>query len=132
MGACLPEQVQAVAQESVARSREVYRKSAATAQGGARLFAEVAETAWGSAKLLNDKVARNLAANTEAAFKAAEMFAKAGSLLEIVTLQGDFLRQLLVATGEQTKEFADLSTRATQHVLETMQSAAVRLMRTDF
>jgi trehalose-6-phosphate synthase len=32
----------------------------------------------------------------------------------------------------QAKEFADLSTRATQHVLETMQSAAARLMRSDF
>ena len=39
---------------------------------------------------------------------------------------------MLAATSDQAKEFADLSTRATQHVIETMQGAAVRLMRTDF
>ena len=50
----------------------------------------------------------------------------------IVTPQGDFLRLLLAQSNEQTKEFVDLSTRATQHVLETMQGAAVRMMRTDF
>jgi hypothetical protein len=130
--AYLPENVQAIAQESVARSREFYRKSAVAAQGGARLFAEVAETAWGSAKLLNDKVAQNVASNTEAAFNAAEAVARASSLHEIATLQGDFLRLFLAQTSEQTKEFVDLSTRATQHVLETMQGAAIRLMRTDF
>jgi hypothetical protein len=121
-----------MAQEGVARSREFYRKSAAAAQGGARLLSEVAETAWGSARLLNDKLAQNVAANTGAAFDAAEAVARAGSLHEIVTLQGDFLRLLLVQTSEQAKEFVDLSTRATQHVLETMQGAAVRLLRTDF
>lgn len=131
-GAALPESVQAMAQESVARSWELYRKSAAAAQGGARLLTEVAETAWGSARLLNNKVVRNVASNTAAAFDAAEACAKAGSLLEIAALQGNFLRQLAAATSEQTKEFVDLSARATQHVIETMQGAAVRLMRTDF
>ena len=132
MDAHLSDNVQAMALDGVARSREFYRQSAATAQGGVRIFAEVAETAWGSAKLLHDKVARNVAANTEATFDAAEACAKAGSLLEIATLQGDFLRQFLAATTEQTREFVDLSTRATQHVLETMQSAAARLLRPDY
>jgi hypothetical protein len=131
-GAHLSEDAQAIAQESVVKTREVYRKSAAAAQGGARLFAEVAESAWGSARLLNDQVVRNAASNAEAAFNAAEACAKATSLLEIVTLQGDFLRQLLATTSEQTKEFFDLSARATQHVVETMQGAADRLLKADF
>jgi hypothetical protein len=127
-----PQSVQAIAQESVLRTWELYRKSVGAAQGGARLLAEVAETAWGSARLLNDKAARNVASNTEAAFNAAEACAKAGSLAEIAALQAAFLRSMLAATSDQAKEFADLSTRATQHVIETMQGAAVRLMRTDF
>ena len=128
----LPEDVQAMAQETVARSREFYRQSAAAAQGGARLFVEVAESAWGGARLLNHKIARNVASNTQAAFDAAEACARGGSLFEIAALQGNFLRQFLVATSEQTRELVDLSARATQHVLETMQGAAVRLLRTDF
>ena len=127
-----PESIQAMTQETLARSQEVYRKSAAAAQSGARVFAEVAETAWGSAKLLNDRIARNMASNTEAAFSAAEACAKAGSLLEVALLQADFLRLLCATTSEQTKEFFDLSARATQHVVETMQGASDRLMRTDF
>jgi hypothetical protein len=132
MDACLSEEIQAMAQESVARSREIYRVSASAAQGGARLFVEVAETAWGSAKLLNDKLARNVASNAAAAFGAAEACAKAGSLMELATLQGNFLQQLLATTSEQTREFIDLSTRATQRVLETMHGASARLLRTDF
>jgi hypothetical protein len=130
--AYLPETAQALAQDGVARTLEFYRKGTAAAQGGVRVFAEVAETAWGSAKLLNDKVAQNLASNTEAAFNAAEACARAGSLHEIAMLQGNFLRLLLAQTSEQTKEFVDLSTRATQHVLETMQAATNRLMQGDF
>ena len=129
---CLPESVQALAEQSVSRSRDFYRHTAAAAHGGARLFAEVADTAWGSAKLLNDKVCQNLAANTEAAFNAAEACARAGSLMEIAALQGNFLQLLVAAASEQTREFVDLSSRATQHVVETMQGAAVRMMQTDF
>ena len=128
----LPESVQAVAQDSVARLREVYRLSSTAAQGGARLFIEVAETAWGSARLLNDRVVRNVDANTAAAFDAAEACARAGSLMEVAALQGNYLQQLLAATSEQTRELLDLSTRATQHVLETMQAATARMLRTDF
>lgn len=128
----LTESAQLMAQEGVARSRDFYRAGASAAQAGGRLCIEVAETAWGSAKLLNDKVVQNAARNTDAVFEAAEAVARAGSLPEIMTLQGEFLRQLLAQTSEQAKEFVDLSTRAAQHVLETMQGAAVRLMRTDF
>jgi hypothetical protein len=128
----LAESVQAVAQDSVARLHEVYRLSSAAARGGARLFIEVAETAWGSARLLNDRVVRNVDANTAAAFDAAEACARAGSLMEVAALQGNYLQLLLAATSEQTRELLDLSTRATQHVLETMQAASARMLRTDF
>ena len=123
--------VQAMAQESIVRTWELYRRSAAAAQGAARLMTEVAETAWGSARLLNDKAVRNIASNAEATFAAAEACARAGSIAEIATLQADFLRSMLAATSDQSKEFADLSTRAAQHVIETMQGATVRLLRTE-
>ena len=128
----LSESVQAVAQDGVARLREVYRQGTAAAQGSTRLFIEVAETAWSSARLLNDRVVRNVDANTAAAFDAAEACARAGSLMEVAALQGNYLQLLLAATSEQTRELLDLSTRATQHVLETMQAATARMLRTDF
>jgi phasin protein len=126
------EGAQSLAQESFGWAQAYYRRSAAVSQAGIRLWAGVAETAWGSAKLLNDKVVRSVALNAEAAFDAAEACARADSLYAIVMLQGDFVWRLLAQTCEQTKEFVDLSGRASQHLLETIEDAAVRLMRVDF
>ena len=128
----VPEQVQAMAQEGVAKSRELYVKSAAAAQDGAKLVTEVAETAWSSTKVLNDKLLQNVTANTEAMFDAAQAIARAGSVPEAVKLQGQFLQQFVATSTAQAKEFYDLSTRATQHLVETVQSAAGKSMKTGF
>ena len=128
----VPEQVQAIAQEGVAKSRELYAKSSAAAQEGAKLLTEVAETAWSSTKVLNDKILQNVAANTEAMFDAAQAIAKAGSVPEAMKLQGQFLQQLVATSSTQAKEFYDLSTRATQHLVETMQAAAGKSIKTGF
>jgi len=126
------EDAQAVAQEGFRWAQEFYRRSAAASHGGARLWVDVAETAWSSVKLLNDNVVRSLTANAEAAFDAAEACARADSLDTILALQGDFVRGLLTRTSEQTREFIDLSVRASQHLVETMEDAALRLRRMDF
>jgi len=128
----LPEQVQAIAQEGVARSRELYVKSAAAAREGAKLLTEVAETAWSSTKVLNDKILQNVAVNTEAMFDAAQAIAKAGSLPELAKLQSDYVQQFVSTTNVQAKEFYDLSTRATQHLVETVQAAAGKSMKAGF
>jgi hypothetical protein len=128
----VPEQVQAMAQEGVAKSRELYVKSTAAAQEGAKLMTEVAETAWSSTKVLNDKIAQNVTANTAAMFDAAQAMAKAGSLPEVAKLQGEYLQQLVATTSAQAKEFYDLSTRATQHLVETVQAAAGKSMKGGF
>ena len=126
------EDAHTAAQRSFRWAQEFYRHSAAASHGGARLWADVAETAWSSAKLLNDNVARSVTENAEAAFEAAEACARADSLDTIVALQSDFVRGLLARTSEQTREFIDLSVRATQHLLETIEDAALRLRRMDF
>ena len=126
------EDAQAATQQGFRWVQEFYRRSAAASHGGARLWADVAETAWSSAKLLNDNVARSVTENAEAAFEAAEACARADSLDTIVALQSDFVRGLLARTSEQTREFIDLSVRATQHLLETIEDAALRLRRMDF
>jgi len=128
----VPEQVQAMAQEGVAKSRELYVKGAAAAQESAKLMTEVAETAWSSTKVLNDKIVQNLTANTAALFDAAQAMAKAGSLPEVAKLQGEYLQQMVATSSAQAKEFYDLSTRATHHMVETVQAAAGKSMKTGF
>jgi hypothetical protein len=124
-----PGNVQALAEKGVAATQELCAKTAAALQQSARAVTEIAETAWGSAKMLNEKAAQNLAANVDAAFLAARGLAAAQSLSEAAKLQTDFIQKLSVQASEQTKEFVDLSTRATQHVFEKVQSAATASWR---
>jgi len=126
LDARVPENVQAIARQSVAASKEFYAKTAAAAQDGAKVITEIADTAWGSAKMLNEKLAQNVTANAEAAFRAAQAMATAKSLPEIAKLQSEFVQDLAAQAVEQTKEFLDLSSRATQHLLEKAQAAAGR------
>ena len=125
----LPENVQAIAQQSVAKTHEFYTKSAAAALESAKVLTEVAETAWGSTKMLNEKLMQNLATNIEASFIAAHAIAKAQSLPEALKLHTEFFQKLAAQAAEQTKEFFDLSTRATQHVSEHVQAAAAKAMK---
>jgi phasin family protein len=123
------ENVQAIAQQSVAKTQEFYAKSAATAQESAKVLTEVAETTWGSTKMLNDKLVQNFTANIEASFSAAHAIAKAQSLPEALKLQSELFQKLAVQTTEQTKEFFDLSTRATQHVFEQVRAATSKAIK---
>jgi hypothetical protein len=119
----------ALAEKTVTTSKEFYDKAAAAAQDGAKALTEIADAAWGSTKLLNEKLAQNLTANVEAAFTAAQQLAAAKSLPEIGKIQSDFVQKLSAQATEQTKEMVDLSTRATQHLFEKAQAAASRTIK---
>ena len=122
----VPENVQALAQQGVTASKDLYSKTAEAVRDGATVMTEIADTAWGSTKMLNDKIAQNLAANAEAAFSAAQAIAAAKSLPEIAKLQREYVQKFAAKAAEQTKEFFDLSARATQHVFEKAQAAATK------
>ena len=122
----VPENFQALAQQGVAASKDLYVKTSAAAQDSAKLMTELADTAWGSTKMLNEKIVQNVTANAEAAFSAAQAIATARSLPEIAKLQSEFMQKFAAQTAEQTKEFFDLSARATQHILEKAQATAAK------
>jgi len=120
---------QAFAEQSVAATKELYAKTATAAQDGTKALTEIADTAWGSTKMLNEKAAQNLqnlTSNFEVTFAAAHAIAAAKSLPEIAKLQSDFLQKFTAQATEQTKEFVDLSTRASQHVFERVQAATAK------
>ena len=58
-GARVPENVQALAQQGVTASKDFYSKTAEAVRDGATVMTEIADTAWGSTKMLNDKIAQN-------------------------------------------------------------------------
>ena len=128
----IPESVQTMAQQSVAATQEIYTKSAAAAQDGAKALTEIADTVWGSTKMLNEKVVQNMTANFEAAFTAAHSMVTAKSLPEIARVQSEYLQKIAAQATEQTKAYFDLSTRATQHVFEKMQDATTKSFKPTF
>ena len=116
--------VQALAEKTVTTSKEFYDKAARAAQDGVKALTEIADAAWGSSKLINEKLAQNVAANVGVAFQAAHELATAKSLPEIGKIQTAFVQKLAAQATEQTKEMVDLSTRAGQHLFEKAQAAA--------
>jgi len=119
----------AFAEKTVSTSKEFYDKAAAAAQDGAKALTEIADAAWGSTKMLNEKMAQNLTANVDVAFAAAQQLASAKSLPEIGKIQSEFVQKLSAQATEQTKEIVDLSARATQHLFEKAQAAASKSIK---
>jgi phasin family protein len=119
----IPGNLQALAEQGVTASKDFYEKTATASQDGAKALTAIADTAWGSTKMLNEKLMQNLTANFEATFTAAHAIATAKSLPEIIRLQSDYIQKLTAQATQQTKEFIDLSTRASQHVFEKAQAA---------
>lgn len=119
----VPWNFQALANQGVTSSKEFYERTAAATQDGARALTQIADIAWSCTKILNDKLAQNLAGNVEATFTAAHAIATAKSLPEMARLQRDFIHKLTAQAMGQVMGLVDLSTGASQHVLEKMQTA---------
>ncbi|RTL72385.1 MAG: hypothetical protein EKK41_04710 [Hyphomicrobiales bacterium] len=125
----VPENVAAIAQQSVAQSRDLFTKGTSAVHDNAKAMTEIADTAWGSTKMLQEKLVQNAQATAEATFAAAASIAAAKSIPEIARLQHEFVQTLSSQAQEQTKEFFDLSARAAQHVFEKVQAAATRTLK---
>lgn len=120
----IPEQVQAIAEDSVSKARETYDKFSTVAKDNAKVFEEMAAAAYAGAKSIGDKVLKNTETNTEAAFEAAQALARASTLPELVRLQSSFVQKQLATAGAQSKELFELSTKVAQQTFENLNSAA--------
>ncbi len=122
----IPENVQAFAEESVAKTRDAYQKINAVAKDSVKVMEEVMMTAHAGARALGEKVLTNTSANTEAAFDAAQAIARARTLPEAARLQADFVQQQLAAASAQTKELFELSAKVARQTFDSMNTAATR------
>ncbi|MCL4765615.1 MAG: phasin family protein [Hyphomicrobiaceae bacterium] len=122
----IPENVQAFAEESVAKTRDAYQKINAVTKDSVKVMEEVMMTAHAGARALGEKVLTNTTANTEAAFDAAQAIARARTLPEAARLQADFFQQQLAAASAQTKELFELSTKVARQTFESMNAVASR------
>ncbi len=122
----IPENVQAFAEEGVAKTREAYVKLSAVAKDGAVAMEEVMLAGHAGAKAIGDKVMNNAAANTEAVFDAAQAIARARTLPEAIRLQANFFQQQMAIASAQSKELFELSSKVAQQTIETVNTAATK------
>lgn len=120
----IPENVQAFAEESVAKTRDAYSKLNSATQDSVKAVEEIVLAAQAGAKSFGEKFLHTASVNAEAAFDAAEAIARAKTLPEIARLQADFLKQQLAVASSQTKEFFELSSKISRQTLESLNSAA--------
>ena len=117
---------QALSENAVAASKGFYDQATAAALGQTKALTDIADTAWGSTKILNEQVAQNVISNIDATFAAAQLMSGAKSLPEIAKLQREFLQNFAAQSMQQTTELFDLSTRASRNVLEKIQALNAR------
>jgi phasin len=122
----IPEQVQAIAEDSVAKARETYGKFNTVAKDNAKVLEEVMVAAHAGAKSIGDKVLKNTETNTEAVFEAAQALARAKTLPEFLRLQTQFVQQQFTTAGAQSKELFELSTKVAQQTFESLNTAATK------
>jgi phasin len=122
----IPENVQHMAEDGVAKTREAYLKINAAAKDGAKVVEDLFVAAQTNAKQLGEKVMHNTVANTEAAFDAAQAIARAKSLPEAAKLQADFMQQQFAIASAQTKEFFELSSKLAKAQFDSMSTVATK------
>jgi hypothetical protein len=120
--AVVQKNLQALSENAVAASKGFCDQATAAGLEQTKVLTDIADTAWGSTKMLNEKVAENVISNIEATFAAAQLMAGAKSLPEIAKLQREFVQKFATKSMQQTTELFALSTRASQHVLEKVQA----------
>jgi phasin family protein len=122
----IPENVQQISQQSVEKSRDLYQQMNSASTEGLKAIEGVMLASHAGLKVLTEKVASNTAANTEAAFEAAQAIAHAKTLPEAVRLQANFLQQQFATAGAQTKELCELSMKVSQETFDVVSQAATR------
>lgn len=122
----IPENMQAMAEDAVEKSRTAFEKVQDATKDNAKAVEKMIAVATDGAKTIGEKVLRNTELNAEAAFDAAEAMARAKTLPEIARLQSSFIQQQLAVAGAQTKELFELSTKVAQQTFETVNTATTK------
>lgn len=122
----IPENIQALAEEGVARSQEAFETFKVAAKDHAKTAEDLALTTQAGFKSIGTKMLDNTVANADAAFDAARAIVRAGSVPEALRLQAEFVQRQFSIAGAQTKELFELSTRFATQAFETASEAAAK------
>jgi hypothetical protein len=120
----MPENLQAFAADGLAKTRETCEKMTAAAVDATKAMEKVSGLANQGVHTLGEHVMTNFAANTSAAFEAAQAVVHAKSLPEAAQLQAEFMRTQMTKGTEQTRAFFELSNKIVRDTFESFTSAA--------
>ena len=122
----IPQTVQAVAAESLNKSRGVYDKLSALAKDNGKVVEELLGAAQAKAKTIGEKVVDTAVTNTEAAFAAAQAIARAKTLPEAARLQLEFMQTQLAVAGNMTKDLLAMQAEAARQTYAALSAAATK------
>ncbi|MGD9801785.1 MAG: phasin family protein [Hyphomicrobiaceae bacterium] len=122
----VPENVQAMMADGVAKTREAYEKATSVAKDQAKVAEEILLAGQAGAKSIGSKLIENTVQNAEAAFDAAQAIARARTLPEAARLQAEFMQKQMATAGVQTREFFELSSRIAQQTFASFNAAATK------
>jgi len=126
----VPENVQAMMADGVAKTREVYEKATSVAKDQAKVAEEIMLAGQAGAKSIGSKLIENTVTNAEAAFDAAQAIARARTLPEAARLQAEFVQKQMTTAGVQTRELFELSSRIAQQTFASFNAAATKSFET--
>lgn len=122
----VPENVQAMVVDGVAKTRDAYEKAATVAKDQAKVAQEMMIASQAGANALGAKLIENTTVNADAAFDAAQAIARARSMQEAARLQAEFMQKQIAVATAQTRELFELSTRIAQQTFGSFNSAAAK------
>ena len=118
----IPEAVRAMAEKSVAQTREVYDRSKDAFDASVSTFERIFDPAGQGVAAFNRKIVDIAQRNVNAAFDLAKNLAGAKNLAEIMQLQGAYWQKLYGNLTSQAEEVRALSTKVTADAGEPLKA----------
>jgi phasin len=126
LGTAVPEGVRALAEKTVAQTREAYDRSWDAFDASLTTFERSFDAAGQGAAAFNRKVVDMARRNVDASFDLATSLAGAKNLTEVVQLQAAFWRKQFGVLAAQAEEVRALSTKVTVDMTTPMESQTAR------
>jgi phasin len=124
----IPEGMRALAEKTVAQSREAYDRSKKALDASMTTFERSCDAAGQGAAALNRKMVDIARRNVDTSFALAESLMGAKTLADMMKLQADFWRKQFGVWTAQAEEVRALSTKVTADAAEPIKAQLARNM----
>jgi phasin len=122
----VPEAVRAMAEKTVAQTREVYERAKGTLDASIEMFERTFDAAGQGAVAFNRKIIDIAQRNVNSVFDLAKSLASAKDLPEVVELQAAYWQKQFSALTAQAEEVRALSTKVTADAGEPLKAHVKR------